>query len=159
MQPKTKKIIFISSALLLVGGGIDFWIYNKNKNKSTETSAETLPDATIGTPTTGKPAAGSQNVQAALANIPAAQPVKPILVPAKDLLAGNINGANRKAAFAVGSVKVFNMSGGLAFTAKKNEYLGLVISARASGSTFIITVLKNNVKYYFTAINVYIKTN
>jgi hypothetical protein len=84
--------------------------------------------------------------------------VKPIFVPAKDVLSSDINGAYKKTIYAGGEVKVFNMGNELAFTVKKGDYIGLVTSARVSGSQFIIYILKNNVKYYLQSPNVLVKT-
>ena len=154
MEKRTKKILLVSGSLLLIGGAL--WLWWKNRPKKDEVTGEDL------SPKDNAPLGIATNIGKPIATAPTSTvipSVKPILVPAKDVLSGNINGANRKAIYAGQDVQVYNMSSQLAFTVKKGDYIGYVTSARASNSNFLIYILKNNVKYYLPSTNVLVKTN
>lgn len=58
MEKKNKKILLITSAILLIGGGVGYWLWKRNKDKkATETpvTEETPPATTPTTPTGGVP--------------------------------------------------------------------------------------------------------
>ena len=55
MEKKSKKILLITSAILLIGGGVGYWLWKRNKDKKAEETpvTEETPPATTPTASVG----------------------------------------------------------------------------------------------------------
>ena len=146
MNTKNKKGLVVVGAFLVIGGVVGYILWKRKKDKTAESDAKAKAEADL------KLSENNPTVQKELDKIPKEQPkpIKPAdLPPPKskvkvktiDLLAGDINGANGKKIYAVYSgLPIYNMKSVLSYKTQKNEYLGTVVSATATGTTYKVII-------------------
>jgi len=146
MANKNKGAIVVIFSLVLIGGGVGYWLWKRKKDKTAESDAKAKAEADL------KLSENNPTVQKELEKIPKEQPkpIKPAdLPPPKskvkvktiDLLAGDINGANGKKIYSIyGGLPIYNMKNIISYKTQKNKYLGTVVSATASGTTYKVII-------------------
>lgn len=151
MEAKKRNSIIIGTVLII--GAATFAYFYSRKKRGGDTSSESLPSST--------PPSNSEIKSVVKGDVKNNAPIKQaVYTKANDVLAGSVNGANNKLAYASGETGVYNMQSEKSFTAKKGDVLGAVVSARktTSGGYIIYFIAKNGVKYWTYSGNVQIKT-
>lgn len=151
MEAKKRNSIIIGTVLII--GAATFAYFYSRKKRGGDASSEGLPSST--------PPSNSETKSPVKDAVKNNTPIKQsFYTKANDVLAGSVNGANNKLAYASGETNVYNMQSEKSFTAKKGDVLGSVVSARktTSGGYIIYFIAKNGVKYWTYSGSVQIKT-
>jgi hypothetical protein len=151
MQAKKRNSIIIGT-VLIIGAATFAYFYSREK-RGGDASGESLPSST-------PPSTSEKTKTVTQEALKQNAPIKQVsYTKANDVLAGSVNAANNKLAYATGDTGIYNMQSEKSFTAKKGDVLGAVVSARkTTGGYIIYFIAKNGVKYWTYSGNVQIKT-